>query len=180
MTEQKTEFEIPRQSIKYLVLCLTGVLIFIFLGIVPDYISLARLDKEISRLQFKREEQQTLRPVYESINNSLQIKDERSLPLPERDKLAKEEIERVFRLFKDTAERSGMETVSIVPELNALSNNSGMLPVNVMLKGGYFNFRKLLIGLGAIPYIENIEDIGIQHTVHGKEFKVKALIAVKY
>ena len=36
MAEQKMTVKFPRQSITYLLLCLTGVLIFIFAGILPN------------------------------------------------------------------------------------------------------------------------------------------------
>ena len=44
MAEQKLNITIPQQSLVYLGLCLTGVLIFVFWGIVPAYRTLAELD----------------------------------------------------------------------------------------------------------------------------------------
>ena len=51
--EGKIRFNIPQQNIVYIIMCLAGVLIFLFVGIIPYQKTLKNLDKEIQRNDFK-------------------------------------------------------------------------------------------------------------------------------
>jgi hypothetical protein len=49
-----------------------------------------------------------------------------------------------------------------------------------VLKGEFANFRKMLIGLGAVPYLDRIEEINIQQQPYSSmEFRMKIRIAIK-
>ena len=50
---------------------------------------------------------------------------------------------------------------------------------SVVLKGEFVNLRKLLIGLGSVPYLDKIEEINIQQQPYSMEFRMKIWIAVR-
>ena len=186
MPEQKTKFTMPRQSIFYLLLCLSGILIFIFFSIIPNYKSLKNMDQEISKIRMQVEEQKALFPVYAALNKGIQQDTgKRSLPVPAKQKLLKKDIENIFKTCRQIAGRSGMEMVSLFPDMNSLANGAGLLEVNGIFKGSFFNFRKLLTGLGSLPYLEYVEGIDIQEVQEGKdgkpyrEYRVKLYLAVE-
>ncbi|MBU4287617.1 MAG: hypothetical protein KKI12_05525, partial [Proteobacteria bacterium] len=54
----------------------------------------------------------------------------------------------------------------------------GLLVVNTFVKGSFFDFRKFLVNLGGIPYLEHIEKIDIKRTMEGREFRLKILVAL--
>jgi hypothetical protein len=51
--------------------------------------------------------------------------------------------------------------------------------VNVLLRGDFINFRKFLINLGGIPYVQQIEEVAIQQKLDSKEFRLKVWVAVE-
>jgi hypothetical protein len=76
------------------------------------------------------------------------------------------------------AKKAGMDVISISPDINSLSDNSNFLIVNAVISGDFFNFRKLLINLGEVPYSERVEEIQIQQNQDIMEFKMKIRLAL--
>lgn len=178
MADSGTGINIPNQSIIYLLLCLSGIFIFVFAGIIPQYRYLVSLEQKISRFKGEIEEEKYLTPVYESLKNKTQFNESRLLTFPLKESLSKEQTDAIFKTFGETSRKSGMTVLSIVPNINSLTGNSKRLSVNIILHGEYFNFRKFLSRAGEIPYLEYIEDIEIKQTSEGKEYRMKVWLAV--
>lgn len=178
MAETKLGINIPQQSIIYTGLCLIGVLIFILVGIIPAGRSLVELDTQIAGARYKMEEQKALRPLFQSLQGQSEKKESRILPLPEKGKLPQTRIDTIPITFRTAAKVSGMTLVSAIPDLNALTGDAQMLSVNVVLRGDFIRFRKFLIHLGGIPYVNQIEEIMIQGKPDTKEFRLKVWVAV--
>ena len=70
-------------------------------------------------------------------------------------------------------------TVALSPDLSTLAGSSASFLHNVVLKGEFANFRKMLIGLGAVPYLDRIEEISILQNPDSMEFRMKIWIALK-
>lgn len=174
----KKIINIPERSIIYFLICLSGVLIFIFTGIVPGQKSLVGLDRKIADVRSQIEEQKRLLPMYQSLKEDIRKKEIVFLPFPARTRLPKEKIDGMFIGFKEIAGRCGMKPLSITPDLNFLSGNPGALPVEISLKGDYFNLRRLLIALGEVPYLERIEEIEIRQGKGTKEFRIKVWVVL--
>ena len=71
-----------------------------------------------------------------------------------------------------------MTLVSAVPNLGALTGDAQFIAVDIVLRGNFINFRKFLITLGGIPYLEHIEEIAIQAKPDVKEYRLKLWMAV--
>jgi hypothetical protein len=50
--------------------------------------------------------------------------------------------------------------------------------VNLILKGNFLSFRKFLINLGGIAYVDHIEEIVIQGKTDAKEYRLKLWVAI--
>jgi len=59
-----------------------------------------------------------------------------------------------------------------------MTGDSKSLLYNATVKGEFANFRRLLIGLGAVPFIDQIEEISIKQGRDNMEFKLKIWIAL--
>jgi hypothetical protein len=178
MAEQKITVHIPRQSIIYLVLCLTGIMIFVLAGILPNSWTMEELTKQATDTQFRLEEQRTLSPLRKSLQDKSIKKESEILPLPEKGKLARTEIDTIPITFGALAKMSGMSIMSAIPNLNALTGDASSLSVNVVLRGDFINFRKFLIQLGSNPSVQQIEEITIKQKPDSKEFRLKIWVAV--
>jgi len=178
MAEQKMTVKFPRQSITYLLLCLTGVLIFIFAGILPNSRTMAELSTKTAVARFQLEEQRELSPFRKSLQEKSEKKESEILPLPAKGSLAQAKINTLPMTFSTAAKVSGMTLVSAIPNLNALTGNAQSLSINVVLRGNFLNLRKFMIHLGGIPYVKQIEEIAIQQKPDTKEFRLKIWVAV--
>ncbi|MDD5434238.1 MAG: hypothetical protein PH343_02290, partial [Nitrospira sp.] len=101
-----------------------------------------------------------------------------ALPLPSKESIAREDTDRIFMTFSDIARKTGMDVVSVVPNINSLAGNIKFLSVNVIVRGNYFNFHKFLNIAGEVPYLEHIEEIEIQQTPEGREYRMKLWLSV--
>ena len=178
MAEKRTGFSIPRQSMLYIMMCLTGVLIFVLGGILPAGKKLTDLDTAIVARKHALEEQTALVPFFRSLKIDSEKKESELLPMPPRGKLAQDKLGSLPIAFSTAAKISGMTLVSATPQLNAMTGDSQFIPVNIVLRGGVIDFRKFLIQLGGIPYIQHVEEITIQEKADTREFIMKVWAAV--
>jgi len=169
---------IPKQTLTNMTICLAGLLVIVLVGIIPNIISSVSLDRKINSVKFQLEEQDKLYPVAQLLKKNAQKKILTALPFPARDKLSRKLIDLFPTTFKDMAKKAGMDVISISPDINSLSGNSNFLIVNAVVSGDFFNFRKLLINLGEVPYSERVEEIQIQQHQDIMEFKMKIRLAL--
>jgi hypothetical protein len=169
---------IPKRSLVILLICLCGVLIIVVAGIIPEYFSLVRLDQQIKNIQFQIEEHKTLHPIYHMLQNKTHAKDARILPFPKKIPLSRAQMDAVPATFREIAKKANIDMVSASPDLNLLGTDSRFLPINATIRGDFFSFRKFLIGLGEVPYMERIEEIQIQQNEDTMEFRMKVWLAV--
>lgn len=178
MAEMKQNLKIPRQSIIYIVVCLAGVLLFIFLLIIPSGRTIEELTAKTEDVMFRIEEQRALLPFYQSLKSKSEKKASEVLPLPAKGKLAHTDFDTLPMVFATAAKKSGMSQVSAVPNPDTVTAGGQFLSVNTVLRGNFFDLRKFLINLGAIPYIQHIEEISIQQKPDAMEFNMKIWVAV--
>lgn len=178
MAEQKMAVTFPKQSIIYLVLCLTGILIFVLTGILPNSRTMSELSAKIEDTRFRLEEQRALSPFQKSLQVKSEKKESEILPLPAKGVLEQARINTLPTVFGSAARASGMSLASAIPNLTALTGDAQALSVNVVLRGDFVNLRKFLIHLGGIPYVKQIEEIAIQQKPDTKEFRLKIWVAV--
>lgn len=166
----------PHQSMIYLLLCLSGVMTFVFLGLFPAQRILAGLDVKISENRLRLEEQKTLMPIYQILKQRTRKNANKILPLPRRTELPREKMNLLNTQFNEIAKQTNVEVASLAPSLTALASSSKYLTIEASLRGDFFSFRKFLIGLGAIPYMEHLEEIQVRENSEGREMKIKFAI----
>ena len=165
--------KIPQQSIIYLLFCLSGVLIFLFLGIIPSQHRLAGLDAQLAETRLRLEERKTLMPIYDALRQKTRKHADRVLPFPQRSELPREQLALLNNRINETARQAKVEVISLAPSLNALASSSKYLTIEAVLHGDFFAFRKFLTGLGDVPYLEHIEEIQILENSEVMELRVK-------
>lgn len=134
--------------------------------------------REIKTIRYEIEEQKVVFPVYKDMLKEMEVDGPEVLTFPIKIRLSEDKIERIPIRFAEIARKCNLEAVSIIPDVMSLDRNSGCLLVNVFVKGCFFDFRKFLIELGRVPYLEHIEKVHIQRTMEGKELKVKIWLAL--
>ncbi len=177
--KQEITSKLPARSIIYLLICGGEILAFILLAIIPYQKALVNLDKEIKSITARIEEQKIFFPFFKDLLKKARYKDPELLPFPKRAKLARNNTDIIASVFREIAQKCNLKIESIIPDINSVIEDSGILMINLFMKGDFFDFRNFLIGLYKIPYLEHTEQIKIQ-TVQGSkelEFRLKICLA---
>ncbi len=169
--------KLPQQSLIYLIVCLSGVLVFILLGIIPAQRRLAGLERKIGEERLRLEEQSTLLPVYDILKQRIHRR-EWILPFPQKAELPQEQLDQLGEKVNEIANQAGVAIVSYFPVVNSLASGSQSLAAEAALKGDFFSFRKFLTGLGGIACVTHIEEILMEQHPDGLEMKLKFWIAL--
>ncbi len=176
--EQRNGSLMPKHSVTYLAICLAGVLIFVFVGIVPTQRSVSVLDQKIEGVKIRIEEQKNLGPLYQTMSKQFEKKSPEGLSIPAPVRLPVSDIDKVPGMVKDIAGKSGADVVSVAPDLKAVTGDSKALPLNVVVRGEYQGLRRFLLGVAQMAYLEHVEDIQIQPGGERLELRLRFWIAL--
>lgn len=174
----KINFNVDKKIFWYLAIY-GGIVFIILIGILFLYLKIDNQIKDNDKLTYQIKEQKELRPLYATFLNSMKGKDLLILPNPAKTALPRSEAGKFQNEIQMIAKRSGLIVVSVTQELNTLAGPSTSLLHNVVLKGEFADFRKMLIGLGAVSCLDRIEEISIQQSDKFMEFRMKVWIAIK-
>ena len=176
MLNKITEF-IPAQSLIILLICVGGILLFVFMLIIPRQNMATELDQSIDELENKIGEQRTLTPVFYEILSRAKDKKQPDLPITEKAKLARGDMTKIFDQIKAIARVHNLKLEEITPDVNSLKDNSGYLLIRISATGDFFNFREFLIELGTIPSMVHVEELKIRAIEESREIKLKIWLA---
>jgi len=168
---------IPARSLGYIIIC-CGILLVVVLGIVSFHRYNANKAVDVKRLQNQISEQKGLGPVYLLMLKELQKKEVYALPNPRKTKLSKQEFDKVPDVIRQCAGKAGLMTVSVLPDVQTVMTIPHSILFNTTLKGELSNFRKFIIELGAIPYIDQIDDVSIKQYSDAMEYKMKIWVTL--
>jgi hypothetical protein len=168
---------VPQKSITYIIICSTIIIILLFVGIYPLHRAMANRDEKIADMNLKLQEQNLLLPVYQMLKQRAGKKSAHMLPLPTKAQLPSDQMGRLEGDLKDVSGKAKVELVSFQPALNVGDGKAKTISVDAVARGEFFAMRKFLIGLGSIPYVENIEEVQLSRTADWLEIKVKFWVA---
>ena len=151
---------------------------FLLVVIFPLYRYQISSANEVKKMEYQIEAQKELGPIYLTLLKTMENKDARVLPNPPKTTMPRAESGKFQDVFKKIAEKSGLRIVSSTPDLSMLAGSPPFLLHNAVLKGEFVNFRKMLIGLGAIPYLDRIEEIRVQQYPDSMEFRMRIWVAI--
>ncbi|MDX9822280.1 MAG: hypothetical protein RBT20_10140 [Syntrophales bacterium] len=165
-------------STVYCILSVIGVLLFVFAAILPYSRAAKSLDERITVAKKQIQEQESFKAIHDRLQKGLQKQEATVLPLPVRTPLKRTDAGSIPGLIRETAVRSGLDLVSVTPDLNFLAGGAPLLPVAVSLRGDFFRFRNFLSALGAMPYMDRIEEIAVNRGRDAMEYKMRILLSV--
>ena len=168
-----------KNSILYLIICGGIILIIVLAVILPYHFKISNQVKENDKLKYQIKEQKELAPVYNMLLNAADNKNILVLSHPEKTFLPRSEAQKFQNDFKQATAKSGLKLIEFTPDINTSASPSTSFLHHVILMGELADFRKMLMELGAISYMDRIEDINIQQTAGSMEFKMKVWIAIK-
>ena len=162
----------------YISVCLTIVLLFVFVGIIPVSRALTSLDGRIAETKAKIQEQEALRSIRDTLQKGVQKQGTTLLPLPTSITLKRTEAGLIPGMIRSVSGRSNLELVSVTPDLSALASGASLLPVSLSLRGDFFRFRNFLSSMGGAPYLDFIEEMEIKRGKGTMEYQLRVLLHV--
>jgi hypothetical protein len=175
---KKINLNIPEKNLTYLIICGGIIVLIVLLGIFPLHQYNSNQADKIKKVKFEIEEQKRLVPVYLNLQKTMENKDILVLPNPKRTTISREEAAKFQSVFRTIARQSGLMTISLTPDMSTISGSSKLLLHNAVVKGEFANFRKMLIALAEIPYLDRVDEIQIQQNSDSMEFRIKIWLAL--
>lgn len=171
---------IPKECISNLVVSLVAVLIFVCVTIIPSFLTGRRLVQQIGDAQYRLEEHKNILPLYESLKKTAPAERYELLVFPAKTALAMSGLESALKTLRDISAKSSMTVISIRPEEGEAFKGVKSLAVTMSLKGDFGNLRTLLLNLGALPYVEDVEGFSIRREPYGRAlaFTIKIKLTV--
>lgn len=170
---------VPRENIQNLVISLIAILLFIFAVILPGYMTKLRLDRELRTMRSQLEEHKNLLPLYQSLIKA-PMGSSTILVVPTGMRLEKAGLDSALKSVRRISDKNKMTVIALIPDLSYGSKNDPSVAVNLTLRGSFENFRTVLAKLGALPYMDHIEELSIQQKPNTQTlaFKVKLILAM--
>jgi hypothetical protein len=170
---------LPTQTLINILLCGAGVIAFIILIIIPNQNISDELDQEIEKLSDRIEQQRILRPVFDSLLKRAKTEHSTDLPKIKIEKLDRGDVNRISKVIQDMAGRYDLKIEDIRTDANEIMNDTGYMLMRVHVTGDFMKFREFLMDMGAIPALEQIEEIIIRAIEGNREYKLKIWLAQK-
>lgn len=169
---------VPANSLTYILICGGIIVLIILLGIIPMQRYRFSRAEDVKKVKEQIQEQKDLKVVYQLLDGTSKKKEVLSLPNPPKERLLRQNLAKFQDSFHIEAKRTGLMVVALAPDMKSITGASQYLTYSAIVKGDFADFRKMLIGLGALSYIDQIQEVGIRQGSDSMEFKIKIGIAL--
>ena len=169
--------KLPTKNVMVILLFGGGILLFVLLTIFPNYIAYSNIGHEIKMLKNQIEEQKILSPIFSDLSAKAVFQDPKNLPFPKREKLQQNETSNISKIIQNIIRLNNYTLDKIFTDVGGLSQNPGILKMNIEMTGSFLNLRNMILQLGALPYLEHIEYIRINNHNDNKKILMKFWIA---
>lgn len=170
-----SSFKIQPSNLIYLTICLLGILALCLVGIWPNAAEIKEANQQIETLKQQVKTQEMLYPVYRELIKEATQKTPLKLPVPEKNKIPRNDLNLVNKAFLQLAKDNNVTFSSAVPDASSYLEDTGHLVMNVEYSGDFFQLRGLLLGICQLPYLEAMESMTIETQKDTKRmgFKLK-------
>lgn len=170
--------QIP-QNVVSLIVPLVVVLLFFLFFIYPQFGAIDRQDRRYSDLKLEIEKQQILYPLYTQLVKKAELKQPEGLPTPKPARISRVDIGRLAQIVTQAAQGSNFEFEKVLPQVNSVTKDSGLLMVDLSVRGSFQDLRGFLLKLAELPYLEHIERLQIQRSASGDLIGLRLWLALE-
>lgn len=163
----------PKRSIVFSIICAAALVVFIFIGLYPNYMAMKRFKQLESDLETKVKIHDLILPVYMKLIERIQIKHESKLFLPDMKNVQGVTTQELIRELRNMARSSGIKVQTIIPDAASYSENPGKIKADASFKGNFKDFYPFLNKIGETPFIEKIERFEIITIDNAKILKLR-------
>ncbi len=171
-------FNIARKNLMTLFVCVGGILLFFFGILFPQRQTMAQLEREIKSLKPKIEEHKALFPFYQNLKRQLADKAAGHTNPPVKSRLDRREIDRLPALFEKKADSCHLELSNFTPDIDSINDNKGLMKIDLHVTGGFLNFRRFMLEICALPFLENMEQVCIKPVTGSEKLALEIRICL--
>jgi hypothetical protein len=151
----------------------------IVVGVIPTFTEIQETELEIERLQADLQQQETLQPLFLSLQERRGRTPPNGVHLAAREPLEIDDLAALPYLFEALARTSGLSLVSATPQVRSLRDGREMLRIDTRMRGEFQTFNALMNRLNQMPFVEAIESLGINVVETGQEINLSVWLAIK-
>ncbi len=179
MLSKNTQDALPAKTLSLIVGSTVIIGIIIFAGLLPKYMKILKIKKQIIDKQIILENQKAFLPVFTLAQDLSKFEISFLLPFAEKAPIFRDEISGITSIFETIAVNNNMTLSGSGIGTGALNKENDFISVELTLAGKLSDFRQYLIHLAELPFFKTVEQIMI-HTKNGssKKFSVKIHILV--
>jgi len=169
-----------KPNFTYIAACCGLIIITLLAGIWPYQKITSDQQEEINTLSYQIKEQEALSPVLETLIDSASISgNELMMMESDQNDFIPKDTSSISDHFKQSALKSGLSVLSMVPELKSLTKDSHYLPFEMQLHGNLNGLRSFLMTIGRLQFLQHIEIIDIYSRGRMKEYFLKVWVSYK-
>lgn len=170
----------PGPTIRLIVMCLTGLFLFVALAVYPNIRKSAALDRRALELEAEIEKQKILGPLSGQLKEILEKSrhpDTQALAMPAVVPLAQPEIHGVQAMIENIVRECGLRIDVVRPEVNTLIDSTDLMRVYVSVTGDFFEFRRLFLDLEKrLPSLAHVEKVDIDRIEGSQNLKLQLVL----
>lgn len=117
-------------------------------------------------------------PLYADLKKRLGAPVSERLPFPEPVAVRRDDIDKLSLTLDNLARLSGLRVTPVESDTPALTKEEATVAIVKELAGGLTDFRKFLVAVKALPYVDGMEELQIRQTPRGLVFRVRISIRV--
>lgn len=172
----------PERRLFFVVVCLSGILGFYLLSILPHQQAGDRLEEQIVDLQRRLDEQKLLAPIYKRFTEMVGETQPAllgKLPFPPPEHLTSEQLAGLERLLHQLAAQCRLEIRHIGADLNSMIDETSALKLSLEVQGAFDQLRDFLLKMAELPFLEHIGRIDVRRAdgVQGLQMELELWLA---
>ncbi len=158
---------------------LTGVIIiFVVVIILPYNHSIKKIDMEIDNLKNQVAAQELQAPLYSTLISQMEKNTVRGITDKKDERLNRDNIFLISTMVKDLAEGNNLTYIKSSPDINSMESNKGLMSVDVTVEGSLEDFRKFIVSLNKIPYLQDVEKLSIRSEEANRIYELRIWLAI--
>ena len=172
----------PERRLFFVVVCLSGILGFYLLSILPHQQAADRLEEQIVDLNRRLDEQRLLAPIYKRFTEM--VGETRpallgELPFPSPEQLTSEQLAGLEALLHQLAAQCQLDIRDIGADLNSMINETSALKLSLEIQGAFGHLRDFMLKLAELPFLEHIGRIEVRRAegVRGLQMELDLWVA---
>jgi hypothetical protein len=163
-----------RINLFLVIACLIALAAIYLLTVAKDHHTLNRLQKQISEVSKQADRQEMLQPIMEEF----QKKEETTLAETGRENpilLSESAAEDYQETLSKLVQKCDLELTGLVPDIDSILSDDGRITVNLTTRGEFSDFKRLILQIGRLPYIEALDQfrVGPANETTGLEMLLK-------